>query len=241
MYRGRVEKARWLAWGREKSTWHYYGAQIGSIKSFSVVWPGVGPLKLAIVTATRHQPPADQVYLISNDPTRSHLAFFAFCPHRWTVEVFFRAAKQLVGWGQSPARSPHTVVGHLVLSAVAYTLLELLAPADACGAHGNTRSDRFHIARREDGATVEAVKTWLQRLQWVHVVGTPLPGGTGACAVVVEQPTMLYAPSARIASQASPGNRWTSDHWSLTSSSGQGFGSCAIPKSAWLPRLAKNA
>jgi hypothetical protein len=67
------------------------------------------------------------------------------------------------------------VVGHLVVGAVAYTLWEWLAPADAFGTHGNTRSDRFHLARREAGATLEAVKTWLQRLQWVHVVGTPLP------------------------------------------------------------------
>lgn len=193
-YRGRVEKARWLAWGRGKSTWHYYGAQIGYIKSFSVVWPGVGPMKLAIGKVTRHQPPQDRIYLISNDLTLSHLAFFACRSHRWTVEVFFRAAKQLVGWGQSPARGPRTVVGHLVLGAVAYTLLELLAPADAFGAHGNTRTDRFHIARREHGSTLEAVKTWLQGLQWVHVAATPLSWGSGACAVAVEQPAVLYEP-----------------------------------------------
>lgn len=191
---GKPWKAWWLAWPCWKSEWHHYGAGIGYIKSFFVAWPGVGPVKLAMVKGTRHQKPQDRLYLISNDPTLSHLAFFAFCSHRWTVEVCFRTGKQLVGWGQSPACSPQTVVGHLVLGAMAYTMLELLAPADAFGTQGSSRSDRFHIARREEGASLEMVRAWLQGLQWVYVAGFMFPWGNGYCALAVEQPGMLYAP-----------------------------------------------
>ena len=193
-YQGQAWKAWELAWPCGKSEWHYYGAAIGYIKSFAVVWPGVGPLTLAIIKATRHQKPRDRGYLISNDLTISHLALCAFQAHRWTVEVFFRTSKQLVGWGQSPARGPQPVVGHLVLGAVAYTMLELLCPADAFGSRGNRGRDRFHIARREEGAILERVKTWLQGLQWVYVASPLLPWGKGDGALAVAQPGRRYAP-----------------------------------------------
>ncbi|RMF93183.1 MAG: hypothetical protein D6736_02165 [Nitrospinota bacterium] len=152
------------------------------------------PLTLALIKTSRHQKPRDRLYLISNDPTLSPLAFLAFHAQRWTVEVFFRTRKPLVGWGQSPARGPQPVVGHLVLGAVAYPLLELCCPAEAFGSRGHRYRDRFHIARREEGAILERVKTWRQGLQWVSLDGTRLPWGEGGYVVAVEQPAMRSAP-----------------------------------------------
>ena len=193
-YQGRVWLTRWLAWPFRKSSWHWYGAKVGYIKTFSVTWAGVGPLKLAILKATRHQKPQARTYLISNAPTLSHLEFYAFRPRRWTVDVFFRTAKQVVGWGHSPARSSQTVVGHLVLGAIAYTILEVLCPQDAFGTHGSSLSDRFHIARRDRESILEEVRARLQALRWVHVEGPLLPWGDGVCAVAVEEPEVLFAP-----------------------------------------------
>ena len=64
-------------------------------------------------------------YLISTDLTLSARTILASYLIRWEVENFYRAAKQILGWGDYQMRQLTAIDNHVLLMMVTYTYLEI--------------------------------------------------------------------------------------------------------------------
>jgi SRSO17 transposase len=91
-------------------------------------WACVGRLAsghvVNLVTNRRHHHKKWQ-YLISTDLTLSAQTILSYYLIRWEVENFYRAAKQLLGWGDYQMRRLVAIERHVLLMMVTHAYLEL--------------------------------------------------------------------------------------------------------------------
>ena len=105
-----------------------YSAALGArARSFAVEVFGQ-PIKLTVVKHDSHPERDRTKYLATSELSLSNAEHVRWYRRRWPIEVFFRAAKQLLGLGRSQVRQPQAVLTHLVLVGVAYMGLQLLKP-----------------------------------------------------------------------------------------------------------------
>ncbi len=64
-------------------------------------------------------------YLISTDLSLSTKTIIAYYLVRWEVENFYRAAKQILGWGDYQMRALNAIENHVVLMMVTHAYLEI--------------------------------------------------------------------------------------------------------------------
>ena len=107
-------------------------------------------------------------YLISTDRTLSPRTILSYYLSRWEVEIFYRAAKQLLGWGDYQMRKLLAIERHVLLLMDTHTFLEgqrqaaMALPAD-CSTYftlGDLLRQQQDAARR---ATIALVFTLAQR------------------------------------------------------------------------------
>lgn len=136
------------------------------------LWSAVGQLssghRVKLVVNRRHRHKKWQ-YLVSTDRTLSPQTILSYYLTRWEVENFYRAAKQLLGWGDYQMRKLVAIERHVLLLMVAHTYLECQRqdtldsiPHD-CSAHftlGDLQRQQQDAARR---ATIALVFTLSQR------------------------------------------------------------------------------
>jgi SRSO17 transposase len=92
------------------------------------LWSTVGQLasdhRVKLVVNRRHRHKKWQ-YLISTDLTLSPQTILSYYLIRWEVENFYRAVKQLLGWGDYQMRRLVAIERHVLLMMVAHAYLEL--------------------------------------------------------------------------------------------------------------------
>jgi hypothetical protein len=90
--------------------------------------------------------------LLTNDPRLSAKTILRCYDRRWSIEQFFKDAKQLLGLGQYQNRSCRAAVTHLHLVCFAYALLTHLAIAreGAQGKHKRSAAARLSIAQLQN-------------------------------------------------------------------------------------------
>jgi SRSO17 transposase len=107
-------------------------------------------------------------YLVSTDLDLSTQTILSYYLVRWEVENFYRAAKQLLGWGDYQMLSLVAIERHVLLMMVTHAFLEIqrqdaLAQAEDDDAHftlGDLQRAHHRLARR---ATIDMVFTLTQR------------------------------------------------------------------------------
>jgi len=113
--------------------------------------------------------------LVTDDPTLSASQMISTYSDRWSIEVFFKDSKQLLGLGQYQNLSYEAVVTHLHLVCFAYALLTHLRIE---GAQGKRKTAQAALM-----STSEA-QNELRRLVWRDLVAylEELPSGTSVIA-----------------------------------------------------------
>jgi hypothetical protein len=112
----------------QKPCYHYYQALGARARSFRVKRDG-RILLLVVLKDDRSQEGGRTKYLLTDDLSLTTCAVVKWYRKRWSIEVFFRDCKQLLGLSACEARSAEAIVSHIVLVCVAYTLLQLFKPA----------------------------------------------------------------------------------------------------------------
>lgn len=124
--------------------------------------------RVKLVVNRRHRHKKWQ-YLISTDRTLSPRLILSYYLIRWEVENFYRAAKQLLGWGDYQMRKLVAIERHVLLLMVTHTYLECQRLdareqlTDGCSSHftlGDLQRQQQAAARR---ATIALVFTLTQR------------------------------------------------------------------------------
>lgn len=113
----------------KKPCYHYYKALQARARSFQVQRNG-RQLLLVVIKDDRSQEGGRTKYLLTDDLRLTTCEVVRWYRRRWPIEVFFRDCKQLLGLCDCEARNKQTILSHLVLVCVAYTLLQLFKPAN---------------------------------------------------------------------------------------------------------------
>ena len=90
-------------------------------------WMQVGKLGRMHVIFSRKKADSKILGLVTNDPRCSASGIIRRYDDRWSIEVFFKDAKQLLGLGQYQNVSLEAAVTHLHLVCFAYALLTHIA------------------------------------------------------------------------------------------------------------------
>lgn len=90
-------------------------------------WLGVGSLGKLHVVFSRKNAGAGILGLVTDDPAVSASQIICTYDDRWSIEVFFKDGKQLLGLGQYQNVSLEAAVTHLHLICFAYALLTHIA------------------------------------------------------------------------------------------------------------------
>ncbi len=134
-------------------------------------WSSVGRLasdhSVKLVVNRRHRHKKWQ-YLISTDLTLSAQTILSYYLIRWEVENFYRAAKQLLGWGDYQMRQLVAIERHVLLMMITHAYLELQRQTmtEQCSDEnlqftlGDLQRQQMVTARR---ATIALVFTLAQR------------------------------------------------------------------------------
>jgi len=101
-------------------------------------WLHVSHLGLLHVVFSRKNHDRKVLGIVTDDPDLSAAGMITTYEDRWSIEVFFKDAKQLLGLGQYQNRSYRAAVTHLHLVSFAYALLTHLA-IDRAGAQGQRK------------------------------------------------------------------------------------------------------
>lgn len=109
------------------ANYHYYPQLGARARSFAVELFGQ-PVKLTVVKHDSHPERDRTKYLATSEQHLSTAEHVGWYRRRWSIEVFFRDAKQLLGLGRAQVRQPQAVLTHLVLVCLAYVALQLLKP-----------------------------------------------------------------------------------------------------------------
>lgn len=135
------------------------------------LWSAVGQLasnhRVKLVTNRRHRHQKWH-YLISTDLTLSPHTILSYYLIRWEVENFYRAAKQLLGWGDYQMRRLVAIERHVLLMMVTHAYLELQRQdLSEQGADGNLHATLGDLQRQQQAAarraTIALVFTLTQR------------------------------------------------------------------------------
>ena len=123
--------------------------------------------------------------IITDDPEPSAVGIIKTYTERWSIEVFFKDAKQLLGLGQYQNGSYRAAVIHLHLVCFAYALLTHVA-IEREGAQG--REKRKKAARLSTGG----LQNELRRIVWDDLC-VYLRGLQSGDAVIGEIERLLFA------------------------------------------------
>lgn len=98
--------------------------------------------------------------LVTDDPSLSAAGMIQEYDQRWSIEVFWKDAKSLLGLGQYQNGSYRAAVTHLHLVCFAYALLTHLA-LQADGAQGRGKKKK-----RRERPTTSQLQNELRRIVW---------------------------------------------------------------------------
>ena len=124
-------------------------------------WMGVGDLGPLHVVFSRKGKERKVLGIVSDDPELSAEGIVEVYTHRWSIEVFFKDVKQLMGLGQYQNGSYQAAVTHLHLVCFAYALLTHLRLE---GAQGKTKN------RHAAAMSTSEAQNELRRLVWRDLV-----------------------------------------------------------------------
>jgi SRSO17 transposase len=114
----------------KKTNYHYYSALGARARSFQVKL-GNRFVKLTVIKDDT-APERDRTkYLMTNALWLTNQEHIQWYRKRWSIEVFFRDAKQYLGLAKCEVRTTEAVISHVALVCVAYTFLQLLKPVSS--------------------------------------------------------------------------------------------------------------
>jgi len=105
----------------------YGGTRVVRYKTLKAQWYracGVGLLRIVIVDTSANGKVPLRVFFCT-DATLSVRNVLQGYSQRWSIEVFFREAKQLLGFGEAPVRKPEAVLRVAPFTGMLYTVLVL--------------------------------------------------------------------------------------------------------------------
>jgi transposase len=129
-YQGERLTVKQVAATVKKANYHYYSALGARIRSYEVEY-GDRSVKLVVIKDDTAAEAGRSKYLMTNALKLTNQETVEWYRKRWTIEVFFRDAKQYLGLAKSEARSEQAVISHVGLVCVAYVILHLLKPVVA--------------------------------------------------------------------------------------------------------------
>ena len=147
LYQGQRLTVAQLAASVPKANYHYY-AQLGArARSFVVTAFGV-EIKLTAIKDDSHVERDRVKFLATNLISLTCLEHIEWYRRRWSIECFFRDAKQLLGLSGCQARAVNPILTHIILVCVAYVLLQLLKPVGPRPMVSVVRSQHALVALR---------------------------------------------------------------------------------------------
>jgi SRSO17 transposase len=186
---GRKLKARQYGrnlWGRRKKQ-HFCPPKGDGRTEFSYVdadWVNVSNLGPLHVVFSRKGKEPGILGIVTDDPDLSASGIIEAYGHRWTIEVFFKDTKQLLGLGQYQNGAYHAAVTHLHLVCFAYALLTHLA-IERDGEKGKTKN-------KASAWTTGSLQNELRRMAWEDLADRLKTLKTGD-EVVQELEKLLFA------------------------------------------------
>jgi len=146
-------------------------------------WLQVSRVGLAHVIFSRKNAERRILGLVTDDPTLSPRQIIRSYDDRWSIEVFFKDSKQLLGLGQYQNLSIEAAVTHLHLVCMAYALLTHIAIKGDCAKGERTRRTKLSTADLQNE---------LRRMVWEDLADH-LEGLSNGTQVVKELRRLLVA------------------------------------------------